>query len=343
MTPCLYVKDPGLCTTIQDLGRPGFQDMAVPVCGARDPDALRLANALVGNPQNTEGLEISLSGPTFEVKADSVRIALAGTIGQIDIIEPEPFAVPAMQSVTLFRGTVFKVTEFSRTFGCVLAVEGGFALPDILESRSTFMLGKIGGFEGRPLKAGDALPLSLERPSQRLERLSLHPFPGMGDHCLRVVLGPQDNYFTKESIEIFLTTPYTISGTSDRMGLRLEGQALTHKDDFNIVSDGIVTGAVQVPGNGLPIILFNDHQITGGYPKIATVISSDLGRLGRIPPGEQIFFKAVEVDTAENLKIEHEARVKQIIDQMDSFETKKQILDLHLGRLNLIDGIHFFS
>ncbi len=341
-TASLRVIKPGICTTVQDLGRPGYQDMAMPVAGVRDPDALRLANALVNNPPACEALEISLQGPTLEVVADSVRVALAGTVGRLQILEPEPQFIAAWQSVTLPRGTIFKIAPFSETFGCILAVEGGFALAEILGSKSTFLLGQMGGFEGRALKAGDLLPLNRERASQTEEKLLHRPIPKHKNHELRVILGPQDDYFTDAAIATFLNSAYAITSNSDRMGLRLNGPALEHSKGFNIASDGIVTGAIQVPGNGQPIILFNDHQVTGGYPKIATIISIDLARLGRILPGEEITFAAVSVSEAEALHRRHQQDLEEMIADMKSFSSAAEAFSLKLKALNLIDGLHPF-
>ncbi len=341
--PALRVIKPGICTTVQDLGRPGYQDMAIPVSGIRDADALRLGNALVNNDFDCAGLEISLQGPTLEVLADSVRVVLTGTVGRLHIIEPENYYIAAWQSVTLVQGTIFKIAPFSETFGAVLAIEGGFDLPEVLGSQSTFMLGKLGGFEGRALKAGDLLPLNLERPSCGPEKLLCRPIPKVKDHSLRVVLGPQHDYFCDEAFTTFFSSPYSISSNSDRMGLRLEGPGLKHNDKgFNIASDGIVTGAIQVPGNGQPIILFNDHQVTGGYAKIGTVIAIDLARLGRILPGDEIYFKQVSVAEAEDLHRQHERHIKEMITGMQSFTNHDEALNLKLKALNLISGTHPF-
>ncbi len=341
--PALRVIKPGVCTTVQDLGRPGYQDMAIPVSGVRDPDALRLGNALVNNTPGCAGLEISLQGPTLEVLADAVRVVLTGTVGRLHIIEPENYYIAAWQSVTLPQGTIFKVAPFSETFGAVLAVEGGFDLPEVMGSHSTFMLGQLGGFEGRALKAGDILPLKLDRPAPTTEKLLHRPIPKYKDHSIRVVLGPQDDYFSSAAITTFFNSPYQISSSSDRMGLRLEGPELKHNDKgFNIASDGIATGAIQVPGNGQPIILFNDHQVTGGYAKIGTVISIDLGRLGRILPGEEIYFTEISVAEAEDLYRQHEQHLQEMIASMHSFSNHEEALNLKLKALNLIDGLHPF-
>lgn len=339
MNPHLRVIEPGLCTTVQDLGRQGCQSMAVPESGIRDSVSLRIGNALVGNPDSVEGLEISLQGPTLEVKAESVRIVLCGTdTGQIEIKKPDQRVVPSWQSVKLTRGTIFKVVNFENTtFGCCLAVEGGFDLPTVLDSKSTFLLGGIGGFKGRPLRKDDELPLLNDSAMSRDEQVLVQPVHLGSDDIIRVILGPQDDYFEAESIHSFLETPYLLSFKSDRMGFRLEGPPLKHSKGFNIVSDGIARGAIQVPGNGLPIILFNDHQTTGGYPKIANIISADLPKLGRMRLQTSIRFTSVSVAEAEDIKRNQEAEIKKIIDGLLTFSVSVQKKKNRLTPSNLID------
>ena len=346
MNPHLRVIEPGLCTTVQDLGRQGCQSMAVPESGIRDSVSLRIGNALVGNHDGTEGLEISLIGPTLEVKADSVRIVLCGTdTGQIEIVEPDQRVVPSWQSVKLTRGTIFKVVKFEKTtFGCCLAVEGGFDLPTVLDSKSTFLLGGMGGFKGRPLRKDDELLLLNNSAVPRDEQMLVQPVDLGSDDIIRVILGPQDDYFEPESIHSFLETPYLLSFKSDRVGFRLEGPPLKHSKGFNIVSDGIARGAVQVPGNGLPIILFNDHQSTGGYPKIANVISTDLPKLGRMRLQTSIRFTSVSVEEAEDIKRSQEAEIKKIIDGLPTYSANMQKKKNRLTPSCLVDRfINFVS
>ncbi|MCK9175080.1 MAG: biotin-dependent carboxyltransferase family protein [Desulforhopalus sp.] len=344
MSALMKVTEGGFCTTVQDLGRFGCQAMAVPVCGVRDADALRLANRLVGNEEGMEGLDIIFSGPAFEVATDSVRIALAGAEVALEIEVPgakKKRLIPAGESVRLERGTRFAVGSFSNSFCCVLAVEGGFAVEKILGSRCTCLAGKFGGFEGRRLQAGDSLPLELEGVVTRPERLLAGWFyrgGTDGSTMIRVVPGPQEEYFTAEAREIFYASRYTVTAQSNSMGLRLEGPALRHSSrGFNLVSDGIVTGSIQVPGNGMPIILFNDHQITGGYPKIATVISSDLSTLGRLGPGAEIFFKPLTAAAAEQVRRNHEHHFQQMCGQICEVQSSKEALALRLAACNLLN------
>lgn len=302
MTAALRVIAPGLMTTVQDLGRPGYQRLGVPISGALDPVGLHAANLLAGNPPGAGALEMALQGPTLAVEADSVRIALAGGTAPIEIRDGEdasPRREGFLSSIRLQRGQVVRIGALAGSSVAYLAVEGGFAISPVMGSQSTLTRAAIGGFEGRPLKAGDRLPLHRDSADERAEvmlpALDLQP-PAR----IRVVLGPQDDHFTQAGIRTLLEGTYTVSPASDRMGMRLAGPALAHSEKgYNIISDGIATGSIQVPGNGLPIILLADRQTTGGYPKVATVISADLPALGRMTPGSTIAFEAVTVEAAE--------------------------------------------
>ncbi len=341
----LVVIEPGLCTTVQDMGRKGYQSLAVPVCGARDSESLRLANILVGNEETTGALEITVLGPTFKVKGGAVRIAVAGAGGNVsgwlEILQPHPRRIPFGRSVTLEDETIFRVGDFSGSFGVVLAVAGGFAIDPVLGSLSTCLGGSFGGFQGRALQRGDILPLTFSLPPDTPEKLyCAASTKEPEDTIIRVVPGPQQDYFTAAAIDTFYTAPYTITADSNRMGLRLSGERLTHNEKgFNLVSDGIVTGAIQVPGNGQPIILFNDHQLTGGYPKIATVISADLPKLGRISPGETIDFKAVGIEQAEAIHRRYKKEMMNLEQKCLCFTSEKEAKAISLAASNLVEGV----
>ena len=334
----LKVASPGFHTTVQDLGRVGWQDSGVPVSGALDPLSLRIANGLVGNAPDAAALEMLLMGPTLEVEAESVRVALAGDAAKLEILGESPRALLSHQSVFLSRGQKFRVAGLASSACAYLAIEGGIAVPPCLGSASTYVRGGLGGFEGRALRAGDLLPLvrdkSPERPELRLRRA-----PEIDRDVIRVVLGPQDDFFDEANIATFLGSDWRISRDADRMGMRLEGPTLAHKAGYDIVSDGIVTGAIQVPGSGQPILLLADHQTTGGYPKIATVISADLPAAGRRRPGGTIRFAAVTVEEAEEIR---RAQERDLAKLLASAETVMQEAIIDLGALysaNLISGV----
>lgn len=339
MTGHLLVESPGLFTTLQDLGRFGQQNLGVPVSGALDAVALRIANALAGNPEPIGALEIRGAGPVMRVEADSVRIALGGTTAVLEVLGESTRVVPGWHSVRLVRGDVFRVGPLRDTATCTCAVEGGFAVPALFDSQSTYVRGRLGGFGGRALRAGDKLPLTLPVAPERGElRLDGRPPYGAGD-AVRVVLGPQERHFTEAGIATYLDSTFTISNQADRMGLRLDGPALEHAAGHDIVSDGIATGSIQVPGTGLPIILLADHQTTGGYPKIATVTSVELPRLGRMRPGETLRFQAVTVEEAEAARRAQEKEILRLIDGFASVREDPQLDSATLLAANLISGV----
>ena len=323
---------------MQDLGRIGWQALGVPVSGALDDFSLRLGNALVGNPPGTAALEILHSGPSFEVAVDTVRVAVAG-VGAALAIGERGHIVAAWQSVFLLRGEVFQIV-LGRDLVCAyLAVEGGVAVPLVLGSASTYLRAGLGGFEGRALRQGDLVPLAVERASERPEQRLPTPLPATADQPIRVILGPQQEYFTEEAVATLLDAEFRISTSADRMGMRLDGPRLCHRDGWDIVSDAIATGAIQVPGSGQPILLLADHQTTGGYPKIASVISADLPAVGRRRPGDTIRFAAVTVAEAEQLARDQEHRLAALIASIEPVPGDGNIDLATLYAGNLISGV----
>ncbi len=337
MSAALSVIAPGSHTTVQDLGRVGFQAIGVPVSGALDSVALRFVNALVGNPRSAAVLEFLYQGPTLEVQVDSVRIAAAGC--DIELAGRPVRHIPPWQSLRLPRGVRFRLGATQGSVCGYLAVEGGFALAHVLGSQSTFTRGRIGGLEGRALRAGDRLPLAQPDVDQRVEvRLAAPPDWRPADR-IRVVLGPQEAHFTAAAVRRFLAATFTVSKDADRMGLRLEGPELTHARGYNIASDGVVTGAVQVPGAGRPIIMLADHQTTGGYPKIATVISTDLGAVGRLRPGDPVRFRAVSGAEAEAARRALESDIERRVRNLTAATDGSDLNEAALHASNLVSGI----
>ncbi|MEM9358277.1 MAG: biotin-dependent carboxyltransferase family protein [Pseudomonadota bacterium] len=338
MSAHVEVLAPGAMTTVQDLGRFGAQALGVPVSGALDRDALRLANALVGNAAGMACLEIRLFGPTLRVKAESARIALTGTETVIELLGQDSRMIAAGQSTTLKRDQEFRVGALRDTATAYLAVAGGFDLPEFLGSQSTYTPGGFGGLDGRPLAQGDALPLSLATAPAERDLKAPAGLEHQIQSSVRIVLGPQDDYFSENGRNTFLSTLYRVSDQMSRMGIRLLGEEVEHLAGHDIPSDGVVTGAIQVPGNGLPIILLADRQTTGGYPKIATVISADLPSLARLRPGDEIRFQTVTVAEAEAARRESEFQLKRMIDQLAPVGAVR-IDPAMLMQVNLISGV----
>ncbi|KAB2919149.1 MAG: biotin-dependent carboxyltransferase family protein [Hyphomicrobiaceae bacterium] len=342
MTAALRVVSPGLMTTLQDLGRPGYQNLGIPVSGALDPVSLRAANALAGNPPGSAALEIAYQGPTLAVEADSVRLAYAGAAAGIEVLSGDEEAgtrrLAPLQSMRLRRGQVVRIGALNGGAVAYLAVEGGFAVAPVLGSRSTYVRAGIGGIEGRALKAGDLVPMAQVYAEDR-EEMMLPSLPLTAPSRFRIVLGPQDDYFTPRGIETLLEATYTVTPASDRMGMRLDGPALEHAKGFNIVSDGIAPGSIQVPGNGLPIVLLADRQTTGGYPKVATVISADLPALGRLTPGCKVAFTAIGIEAAEAARRQMMADLEDLTRQLAPVRHESAIDAARLMASNLVSGV----
>lgn len=312
----IRVIAPGLQTTVQDSGRIGYQEVGVPTSGPLDCVSFRLSNALVGNLRNTPALEMLIQGPTCEVLADSIRVALVGCGASMEVRSGDPATIPCGQSVRFSRGDVFRIGPLGDSVCAYLAIEGGLDVPTVLGSASTYVRGAIGGFQGRRLQKDDIVPVRLAAVEKRGERALRQPLDLGFDQPVRVVLGPQADYFTDDAVRTFLSSEYVVSTQADRMGFRLNGTALAHAKGYNIVSDGLVPGSIQVPGSGRPIIMMVDNQTTGGYPKIATVISADIPVVGRRRPGRPIRFVTVEVRKAELLRREQEAAIRLEVENL---------------------------
>ena len=303
----LEIIEPGLLTTIQDRGRYGYQRFGVPVSGAMDTFALRAANLLVGNDQGAAALEMTVLGPRIRF-LDDTWFALAGAD-----LSPTLDGVPVVswQTISAKKDSVLSFQGAQDGMRSYLAVAGGFDVPLVMGSRSTYTKTAMGGFEGRPLKAGDVLS-SLDVASDAgfvdLKLPEHIQAPTYGHkHQVRVILGPQKEAFTSSGIDTFLNSEYTVTIQSDRMGYRLEGPVIEHVSGPDIVSDGIPLGAIQVPGDGRPIVLLTDRGTTGGYTKIATVISTDIGILAQALPGDTITFQAIAIEDAHAILHDQEA------------------------------------
>ncbi len=292
MTAALEIIAPGPLTTVQDRGRNGWLRYGVPGSGALDCCALAVANVLVGNRPDAGALEMTLAGATLAVRGAALRIAVAGADMPLAI---DGAAAARDRSYTLAPGAVLRIGTAPRGARAYLAVAGGFAIAPVFGSVATHLRAGIGGCDGGALKAGMVLPVAGPAPAGP-ERRFAGAMP-RSPH-IRVVLGPQDDYFTEQAAATLAAAEFTVTPRADRMGLRLAGPALSHAKGFNIVSDGIAPGSIQVPGDGQPIILLADRQTTGGYPKIATVISADLPTLGQMRPGDRIRFEAVGLAAA---------------------------------------------
>jgi 5-oxoprolinase (ATP-hydrolysing) subunit C len=335
--PLLRVDSPGPLTTVQDLGRRGWLRFGVPASGAMDPVGLALANALVGNPPGTGALELTLAGGRFTVENGPARIAVAGADLPLTLDGGGTGdTVRGGRSYRLEPGQTFSLGSAREGARAYLAVAGGFRIEPVLGSVATHVRSGIGGWHGRPLVAGDALPLNgIPRPGPDLSLPA--GFERPRHPRVRVVLGPQDDYLTPAAVETFLAAEYTLAAQADRMGYHLRGPRLEHAKGSDIVSDAIAPGSIQVPGFGEPIVLLADRQTTGGYPKIATVISTDLPALGQCRPGDRLHFEAISVEAAQAARRELRAWLETLPGRL--VPVGRELDSEHLLAVNLISGV----
>jgi antagonist of KipI len=300
------VINPGVYTILQDLGRPGYMKYGIPASGVADRFSTQVANLLVGNKPEAAVLETTL----FRLELLALEnLAMAVTGGDLSAtLNKNPF--PMWQAVSIQKGDRISFRGRKKGFRAFLAVRGGFSGPRYLGSRSVFSRGLM----GNALKPGEILEAenSVVRPIYDAP-IPLNLIPDFSPHpTLRVILGPQQDRFSPKGLETFLSSEYTVSPQSDRMGYRLKGPRIEHVHGADIISEAIARGAVQVPGDGLPIIMLWDAQVSGGYTKIANVITADHDLLGQIMPGETLRFKDVTLEEARAALRRQEMRVEEV-------------------------------
>jgi 5-oxoprolinase (ATP-hydrolysing) subunit C len=318
----LVVTSIGPASSVQDGGRPGSQRYGLVPSGAMDRLALAAANVLVGNPPFTAGIEIGPFGASLTARGGAVRVALSGATRDADIAKrPVGFGT----SVTLADGESLTLGFGRGGSFSYLAIEGGIQGEPMFGSLAVNARAGLGSPYPRPLQAGDELQVA-DASGAAERRIDL---AAVADGPIRVVLGPQDDEFSDDMKRLFLDSEWKISATSDRMGYRLEGPAIRHLHGHNIVSDGTVNGSIQVPGNGSPIVLMRDRGTSGGYPKIATVISADLGRFAQTPAGRGFRFKAIGVAEAQEALRNFVKEIATLPDRLRDVES----FDLNLEAL----------
>ncbi len=322
----IRVNRPGLLTTIQDLGRYGLQQYGVIVSGAMDPLALRISNLLVGNEQHEAALEITLSGPALLFERDTL-IAITGA-DLSAVIDGQ--RVPLWRPIFVKQGSLLEFGSPIRGSRAYMSVAGGFDVPLVMQSRSTYLRAGVGGFKGRPLQTGDVLHLrSASRfATRQLKRMSEKDserpfvattwFAGLDlatyadDPTIRVISGGQNDWFDDESREAFVSEPFRVTKQSDRMGYRLAGPTLRFIQPRELVSEAVTVGTIQVPPEGQPIILMADRPTTGGYAKIAQVATVDIPVLAQLKPGAQIRFLTISVEGAQELYRSRESIIQRL-------------------------------
>lgn len=303
------VLDPGAFTTIQDLGRFGYQTLGVPISGAMDCYSARAANILAGNSQTSAVLEMTIRGCTLAVMRKA-RVALTGARAEI---RHNSMQRPTWSAFEVEPGDILRISQVSLGCRIYMAVGGGFEVPLIMGSRSTYAQAALGGLNGRALQKGDFLPAGNAEKFPGQNAIPVEFIPEMGqDIQLHCVPGPQEHMFQDKGGGLF-SCPYTVTQRADRRGIRLEGPRIehSHQSPGAIVSEPILPGNIQVPADGQPIILLRE-QTVGGYPKIATVVSTDLSKLGQVIPGDSITFFSVTALQARDMNLAQQEKLTSL-------------------------------
>ena len=312
----ITVLNPGLLTTVQDQGRIGYQQFGVSVSGVMDPRSASLANILVGNDEKEAVLECTMMGPHLQFNQANCIAITGGDL--MPTLDGKP--IPNYTAVKVEAGQVLKFTMPKTGCRAFIAFAGGLDIPEVMGSRSTYMKAKIGGVEGRKLAKDDVI--GFRAPKAELKNMNFRSmaseFVPRKEYTVRVVLGPQDDYFTDAGIQTFLSEVYSVTAEFDRMGCRLEGAVIQHKEGGDIISDGIAFGAIQVPSSGKPIIMLGDRQTTGGYTKIANVISVDFRILAQLKQGDKVRFEQVSVKFAQDALLTQRAALKTIRNALEA-------------------------
>lgn len=290
----IIVLNAGLLTTIQDNGRFGYQQYGMPVSGAMDLYSLKTANYLVGNKENEACLEATASGPKIQFDSN-LFIAVCGADMQANI---NGNFIDMYRTIEVKQGDVLSFKGLKSGFRTYIAFSGGIDVPSVMNSKSTYLRGKIGGFMGRQLIKGDTIDLGDFRSNILIRQIEEDKIPVYKDSfTARIIPGPEADHFTVKGLSDFLYSEFTVSDLSDRMGYRLLGNKIEHKTSADIISSGVAFGTIQVPAHGEPIIMMADRQTTGGYTRIANIISEDLPKIAQLKPGDKISFKEVNLDT----------------------------------------------
>ena len=322
----IQIINGGFLTTIQDMGRYGYQETGMSVSGVMDTRAASLANILVGNDTNEAVIEITMMGPTMKFTEDEIIAVTGGDLGAK--IDGKP--VERYRAVLVKAGQTLSFMGMYGGSRAYIAFAGGLNIPVVMGSRSTNIKCGLGGFKGRRLLDGDYISFRAKRrylPYFLSRSLDLNEF-ALDNITLRVIMGPQDDAFTAAGKETFLSSEYVVTSEFDRMGCRLEGPFIASKSTTDIISDGIAFGSVQVPSHGKPIILLADRQTTGGYAKIATVISVDIPKLVQRKTDHKVKFQAVTVEEAQELLALEAKEMNEFRHQI--YQPCKEVLDCRL-------------
>lgn len=289
----LTVLEGGVFSTIQDEGRSGYRKFGIPVSGAMDSISYRLANTLVGNPSDFPAIEFSLKGGKYRFDSEAF-IAITGALMNPRINDLE---VQMNTSIRVDAGSVLELGFAQKGVRAYLGIKGVWDIKKVMESYSTCIQGKFGGYKGRVLQAGDKIRWQDQSHDYEVKSLSKEKIPYYSSKVnVDFYIGPEWNLLSKKEKEKFLSTSFTIDSRSNRMGIRLDTETPLVVKEFNMKSSGVMPGIIQLPQNGKPIILMNDAQTVGGYPRIGKIVDSDLNRIAQVPPNGTIRFKKSEID-----------------------------------------------
>ncbi len=303
----IHIINPGIFTTVQDLGRFGYQEFGMPVSGAMDWYSFKLANTILNNDINAACLEATYNGPEFEV-LKKTRMIITGGYPKllINSLQEDPLKVHHLK-----KGDIVSIGTITKGCRIYISFTGGIDVPLVMNSRSTYLRAKLGGYKGRILKQDDILTFNKSRHKPVRKTIPESKILQYSNHQIIRVVGSTDiDHFTLEGVKTFLTSEYLISSQSDRMGYRLDGPPIEHEQNADIISSGMCNGAIQIPGSGSPIIMLADRQTVGGYSKIGNIITADLPLLAQLKPGDNIKFKQVKLVEAHNILQERETELK---------------------------------
>lgn len=322
----ISVLSPGLLTTIQDLGRNGYQKYGVIVSGAMDMYAMRLSNIMIGNEENEGVLEITLLGPTLKIERGTLFSITGGDLSPT--INGKP--IPKGRPVYLNKDSILKFGPSIAGCRCYLAVAGGFDVPKVMESKSTYLRAEFGGFNGRSLQKNDILSIGVKSLKSTKIIKKLEGINGKSDFVasrwymrnfmmqntentiIRVFEDRQFHNLTEKSINKFFSSKFNVDIKSDRMGYTLSGEKIKFKESLEMISEEVSVGTIQIPPDGNPIILLADRQTAGGYPKIAHVASVDIQKVVQLKPNDKILFKKITLKEAERLYLQREKDIVEL-------------------------------
>ena len=302
----LIVLKPGLQSTIQDLGRYNYSHFGISASGAADPLSLKIGNLIVGNKESASAIEMTIIGGEFQFDSECY-IAISGSEFEASL---DNNYITNQKAIDVKKGQILSFGQAKTGARAYLCIQGGIDVDNYLSSKSTHILSGIGGYLGQPISKGDVLSFGINKNS--IKPIIFRQLLDMNTSKIRVISGLQNNFFDDKAWSSFISNPFTVSNSSNRMGIRLDGNKILSNIESEIITEGVPLGAIQVPGSGDPIISFVEHQTTGGYPKIANVIIADIHKVGQLKPGDKFQFNLVSKEEAEELRLEQMSFIKNL-------------------------------